>query len=559
MKTMQSGERPRLSAMSGALLAACACGLFQVQPALAVEFETGSPDLKIRWDNTFKYTAAARLNEQSQKLINSPPISNNQDDGDRNFNRGLVSNRLDIFTEFDLSYQDAGLRVTGAGWYDQVYNQANDGNSPRSFNGYTTPYNRFSTAARVAHGRNAELLDAFVFGKADLGGMPLTFRAGNYSLLWGESLFFGNNGISGTQAALDIVRLTSVPNSLFKEVVLPDTQVSAQLALNSELSLGAYYKFSWRPNRFPVAGSYFASTDVIAGAERFFVGAPGANGTSPYLVRRTDLEAEGSGQGGLQLKWHPGEYDVGFYAIRFNDRNPSIYRYEGANANPSVGRVGEYNLAYNEHAKTFGISASRSFGDVVLSGEMSTRRDTQLLSDAQSIPAGTIANNNAPKYGVGNTAHVNLNWLWTLPPNAIAGESVLLGELAWNRRLSVKLNPNALALFSTRDAWGGRVSYTPTYRQALSGLDLSVPFSISYFPKGKSSAVAGFGVDKGGDMSLGIEATYLDTWRASLSATHFYGPENTFLTASPKGGATFSLQQSLKDRDFIALSIRRTF
>ena len=44
----------------------------------------------------------------------------NGDDGDRNFNKGLVSNRLDLFTEMDAVWQQrAGLRMSGAAYYVQ--------------------------------------------------------------------------------------------------------------------------------------------------------------------------------------------------------------------------------------------------------------------------------------------------------------------------------------------------------------------------------------------------------------------------------------------------------
>ena len=95
---------------------------------------------------------------------------------------------------------------------------------------------------------------------------------------------------------------------------------------------------------------------------------------------------------------------------------------------------------------------------------------------------------------------------------------------------------------------------TPSTR-IVPGLDLSVPLGLSYFPRGKSSAVSGFGVNHGGDMNIGVSGAYLEVWRFSLNFTHFYGPEGTFLN----GSGQFSYLQSLKDRDYVSLAVSRAF
>ncbi len=529
--------------------------------AQGFEIATEDPDLTLRWDNTVKYNAVWRQENPSAILVNSRTLTDNQDDGDRNFNKGLISNRVDLFSEFEATYKSFGVRLSGAAWYDDVYNQANDNSSAATVNSRSVAPNQFTAKAVKVHGRDSELLDAFVFGKTQLADMPTSFRIGQYSLLWGETLFFGNNGISGTQAAVNVVKLASVPNSTFKELILPDKQISGQLQINPELSIDAYYKLSWVENRLPVAGSYFASTDIINGGERIFTsGAPFPSGAPRALFRTSDLKAKNSGQGGIQIKWHPGDLDLGAYAVKYHDRNPSIYQYGGVGVSPVTGQIGLYQLVYPEDISAYGVSAGRSFGAMAIAIEASVRHNATLVSDPQQVVATTAADNNAnPRYAVGNTGHVNVSMMWNMGPNPVANEAMLMGELAWNRRLSVIRNPDAIAALTERDAWGMRFVYTPIYRQVLPGVDLSVPTGFSYFPKGKSSAVPNFGVNHGGDFSIGVEASYLDQWRLSLNYTHFYGDEGTYLTLSPKGGPTFSFNQALKDRDLIALSIRRTF
>lgn len=549
MKNTDLGKLARASHMRALLVSSGIFGALCAPVAYGFDLDAGNPDMKMRWDNTFKYSAAARVRGQSPSLT----ANINGDDGDRNLDKGLISNRVDLFSEFDVSYQDFGARVTGAAWYDRVYNQGTDNNSPLTSNGVGNSYNEFSHAVRRVHGRNGELLDAFVYGKGEIGEIPASFRFGKYSTLWGETLFFGNNGIAGTMAGTDIVKALSVPGSQFKELVRPDRQISAQFALTADITVGGYYKFSWEANRYPVSGSYFANDDILFGGDRVLLPIKLPNGKYASLARVRDYTPKDSGQGGLQVKWHPGDLDLGFYFTRYHDRAPNAYAFVGTGANPAIGQLGTYDIAYAQGITAYGVSASKSVGDIVLNAEVSTRHNTSLVGSRPiAVPVGVLADNDDnPRYPIGNTAHANFSFIWGMGPNLIAQEASFLGELAWNRRLSVSRNPSAVLNTSERDAYGLRLSYAPTYRQALPGVDITVNSTVSYFPKGNSSAFNGFGVDNGGDMSVGLEATYLDGWKGSVSYTHYHG--NKIL----QPGSVVS--QQFKDRDFVSLSLRRTF
>ena len=96
-------------------------------PSQAAQIDVGNPDIVLRWDNTVKYSVATRLKDPSPTLTSDV----NTDDGDFNFKKGkLISNRLDLLSEFDVHYQDVGLRLSGAAWYDSVYNRGNDNPGP---------------------------------------------------------------------------------------------------------------------------------------------------------------------------------------------------------------------------------------------------------------------------------------------------------------------------------------------------------------------------------------------------------------------------------------------
>ncbi|WP_447750114.1 DUF1302 domain-containing protein [Pseudomonas nicosulfuronedens] len=527
--------------------------------AQAFEFDTGNPDLRARWDNTLKYSAAWRTQDPSSKLTEGQTALN-LDDGDRNFDKGLISNRLDLLSELDITYGNVGARVSGAAWYDDVYNRGTDNNDPSRANSYSVDYDEFTDDTRTLHGRKGELLDAFVFGKTEIGEMPVSGRLGQYAMQWGESLFYGMNGIAGGMAPIDVVKGLSVPNTQFKELIRPVQQVSGQLQLTPDVSLGAYYQFEWEANRLPAAGSYFSNDDFFGdGGERMFVGAPVMPGGQPLaFYRGNDKEAKDSGQGGMQLRWRTETVDWGVYAIRFHDKNPQLnVRPDFASLNPVTGKAGEFYWVYPEGIEALGASFSTTLSNFNVAGELSTRWNQPLASTSQhALAVGEAINNDDdPVYATGRTLHANFSWLASLEPNFIAAESSFLGEIAWNRVMSVSKNADALDPNADRDATSLRLVYEPMYRQIYPGLDLSVPIGASYTNGASEALGTGFGTDHGGDLNIGLKGNYLNAWSLGLTYTHYYGPENTFLDADNH----YTFEQSLKDRDFIAFTVSRTF
>ena len=526
----------------------------------AFQIDTGNRDLRLRWDNTLKYSTASRLKGASDQLT----AQSNHDDGDRNFSRGLISNRFDLLSEFDAMYKNVGVRVSGAAWYDSVYNEGNDNNSPATANAFSVDHDEFTRATEKLHGRKGELLDAFVFARFDLGDAKGTVRVGRHALVWGESLFLGANGIAGTMAPVDAVKAASVPNTQFKELIRPTEQFSGQLQLTPNLSVGAFYQWRWEETRLPASGSYFSVLDTMGdGAERIIAGAnPVIPGGEPLaFFREPDMKAKNSGQGGVQVRFRAGETDFGLYAVRYHDKTPQLYIRPDAGAPDfASGRIGTYQWVYAENIRAFGASVSHTFGDYNVAAEVSTRRNMPLNSDIGCCldPGSTLNgkgdNDGDARYAVGNTLHAQVSWLATLGPSFIANEADFLGELAWNRVLGVTKNRQMLNPVADRDAANVRVVYEPRYRQVFPGVDLSVPLGLG-FGIGNSAVVSAFNGDKVGDLSIGLTALYLNEWRAGLTYTHYFGPSGTSVDENNH----VSFKQSLKDRDFIALSIQRTF
>ncbi|WP_111638249.1 DUF1302 domain-containing protein [Marinomonas shanghaiensis] len=516
--------------------------------AYAFNIETNNSDFRASLDNTLKYSTAFRTKEASPGLTEGSAATN-FNDGDNNFDKGLVSNRLDLFSELDLSYKEAGVRISGAAWYDDVYHQDTDNTSTTSNH---NPAREFSDITEKTMGGDAEILDAFVYSRFPvMDGMDGTIRIGRHSLLWGESLFFGANGIAGGQGPVDVVKLSSVPNSTFKETMRPTGKVSIDVPISETASIGAYVGYEWEKSRFLPAGSYLSAGDTLEG-EQVLAG-------SSSFKHTADEEGSDSGQYGLQLKWS--DYDIdadfGLYAIRFDSSSPSnLYTILNASFQPS-----QYKWAYARGIEAYGASMAKTVGIWSLSGEVSYRRNAPLASTSQTINANTpqYDNDKTPGYAVGDTAHAQLSWIASLGPNFLSKESSFVGEIAWNTRVKTTKNENMLNPNADRSAVGVRMVYSPTYRQFFDGVDLSPSIGIGH-TWGKSSALgSSFGVDGGGDINFGVNAVYLNRWKGSLNYIKYLGDEGIVNESASTGGTNATYKQSLKDRDFISASVSTTF
>jgi hypothetical protein len=560
----QRGARPAALVLATSLAAS----------ASAMEIDTGNPDWSVRFDNTVKGSLTYRTQDAKAPLVNSfrqvptgapPPAPQsfafpqalNFNAGDDNFrNAGFVSERVDWLGEFDAVFQrNYGLRISAAAWYDFAYHRTTD--AIERTNGQN-PYNEFSQQTVDLAGQHIDLLDAFVFGGWDIGdGRKLTVRLGQYAQQWGESLFFGDNAVARAQGAIDIFKLLQSPNAQFKEILRPTPQIGAQLQVTPEITVGAYYQFKWIEDRLPPAGSYFSNANVPWGSTlpEFVNIAPPSPIAGPYVLQPgADTEPKNSGQFGLQLKWRLDETDLGLYYTQFHDKAGQLY----GNLNVANPAGSSWYYVFPEDIKVFGASASHTFGDfnVALEGSV---RDNMPLRSANMLYPGAFAP--APQYATGRTAHINLSTLATFGPSFIARESSLVAEIAWNRALSIDDPDNELDHGRTRDAAAMQLIFTPTYRQALPGVDLGVPVGVRYSLAGCSSVTV-WDCKGNGFFTLGLEGNVNNTWQFSLGYQQFFGSAIPFVDYSPilaGGSPSYGQGNSLRDRNNITFAMRYAF
>lgn len=559
--------------------------------AHAFDITVPDPDVKVRLDLTPKYSTAVRLKDPSAALtrfdVAVDPGSINEDDGNHNFQKGQISNRFDLLAELDVTGKNFGGRISATAWQDAVYLRKNNyqgtpvyaggvntgGTYPLANNNVATQApNDFLQATRDQHGQGSEILDAFMYAKGDVGNMRGTMRLGKHTLQWGESLFFGQNGIANAQGPVDVAKIVSVPGWQFKEVLLPVEQVSGSLQIAEGLSLGAYYQLKWRPSKIPGVGSYYSNQDYVGtGTVNFGVDAQG----KPILLSydgSKDLRPRDSGQGGLQLRISPtgSDYEFGLYAAQYHDKTPAAPVFDFVNGN--------VHLAYADNIKTVGASVTSSVGQLNWAVEGSVRWNAPLNSDPAVLGLGPVLScggSSTPCYAVGRTAHLQASGIYVLQPGALWQGGAVLAELAYNRRLSISkdifasstgasqgiggLDPN-----TTKGAFALRTLFEPQYFQVLPGLDLSVPIGLGVNFGGRSSAIGNFagGASNAGDYSIGLKGKYQNAWNVALTYTDYFGAAKTFtetLVAGKGSPRQLSFGQTLSDRANVSLAVSRTF
>lgn len=240
-------------------------GLLYALPAPAIEF--GEGEFRGSVDTTISHGVTFRVEDRNSELA----ADTNGNDGDLNYDRGIVSNTSKFTTDFDIGFGDFGAFVRTTGFID-FENQ--NGDRERT---------ALSDEAKERVGRNVELLDAYVTAGFDAGGAAIDLRLGRHVLNWGESTFIPN-GINAINP-IDVSKLR-LPGSELREALLPAGLASVAVAPTDTLSVAGFYQFDWEETHIDPVGSYFSSTDYAG---------PGARKAVITYITEQDL-GDGFGQ-----------------------------------------------------------------------------------------------------------------------------------------------------------------------------------------------------------------------------------------------------------------------
>ncbi|MGD1068244.1 MAG: DUF1302 family protein, partial [Vulcanimicrobiaceae bacterium] len=351
---------------------------------------------KTIFTNTLKYSTGLRTSPQNPAFL----ASKNTNDGDENFKQwDVTSSRWDLLSEVDIENAYAGVRFSGAGWFDSVYRGYNANDAPSTVNHTTPAFNQFPYGTQSISGLDSYLLDAFVFGNTNIAGMHNTVRFGRSAQEWGETLFFGNNGITGGMNPIDLTKQVAVPDAQFKEIILPVAQLDDDLQITPRLSVGFYYQFQWQPDISIPVGDYYSVSDTYQnGAQRDYIGGPISKGgplESAYLGLPEN--PRNNDQFGAEVHWQVPvvDVDLGFYALQYNEHAlaTTVIDY-GVGLKQQPGQIAQYYWQYAQGIQEYGASFSKSLGDIALAGEASWRDNTPLNSGGVTCgikPAATAS------------------------------------------------------------------------------------------------------------------------------------------------------------------------
>jgi hypothetical protein len=498
-----------------------------------------------------QYSLLERTGPESSVFANNP----NENDGDNNLRAGIVGNRFDLLTKFDISDNGYGFDTTVDSFYDFVYNQKTQNTDQNSYNAANEPASKFTSATRTRAGRDIELRNLFLYGSNTIGGVPVTVRVGRLVNLYGESLLFATNGISYGQAPIDIERAASVPNTQAKDLFLPVGQVLMSAQLSDEVSVSAYYQFEWEQFNFPPAGSYFSPIDFFGpGGQRLIFAEPHGGAPGAYLYRASDLKGRDTGQFGAAVHYDPSwlAVDFGLYALQYNDSEAQVYAHiSGAPSYiPRTNSVvaGTYQEVFANGIQIYGASASGTVGPTNYAGEVSVRTHEDLVSSVTTFPGQPLGNNtNNALYATGNVLHYQASALYLGPTTRFWNGSSITAEVAGNNLLGFDSNRQNFNRAYRHMALGLRSIFAADYYEVLPGLDLTPSIGIGWNFMGLSPDTTGFnstGIDRGGDITFSLGTTFRNLWTGSISYTRYIAPPGRDLYA---------------DRDFAAFNVERTF
>jgi hypothetical protein len=539
-----------LLACSGLALAAACPGTAH---AFTYLFNDG---VQIRFDNDVEYSLAWRTQPVSAQLTS--PINDN--DGDLALSHGLVSDRIQDVTALDISDNGYGFDVSDEAFYDSVYEQQSQDTSQATYNAIGSARDFNATTSAIV-GRNIELRNLFGYGNFNIGNIPVTIRIGRQALIWGESVFFPDNGIAYGMVPFDGEEAASEPNAEVKDIFLPVGMASVSAQLTDAIRLESYYQFEFEKTIIPPAGSYYSAFDFFDGGGERIIAAPPVQPFFPgaYLFRGPDIKHSASGNFGLALHYEPDSspYDFGLYALQYTDRAPQIYVYPGLGAGPFPGPnglvVGQYRLVYPTGIKIFGASASDTFGPWNVAGETSARINAPLTNTGVTVLPGQSPNAGSNAlYPTGKIFYAQVSAIYLGPATKFWDSSALAAELAGNQLLSVDKNGQ----FFTAANGGGpghwnsvgfHFVFTPTYFEVLPDMDLSLPLGLAYNFWGNSPGSHTFnGSDQshGGEATVGVNLTYLSTWNAGIAYNQFFGPVSYGQLFADRSNVTFNIQHT---------------
>ena len=288
--------------------------------ANAVDLSSG--EVEAHFDTTLSYGLIYRVGKHEPQL--SEELNGN--DGDLNYDRGIVSNAAKFTSDLDVAYRNFGLFLRASGFYDH-----------ENENG-TRDHDDLSAEALAKVGKDIDILDAYGTATFEFGDAAVDVRAGKHVLNWGESTFI-QNGVNAINP-FDVSKLR-VPGADLREALVAVPLVSLLVELPSNLSVEGFYQLAWEKTDIDPVGTYFSTIDYVgAGARAVFIDDPRLYpafkltqtvlGHDPDFLnvgRAADRNPRDSGQWGMAFRYLAKELnntEIGLYYMNYHSRLPTV-------------------------------------------------------------------------------------------------------------------------------------------------------------------------------------------------------------------------------------------
>jgi hypothetical protein len=318
---------------------ALTAGLLAPGAASALDFTAGGWNGSL--NTTVTYGQMWRAETRDPRMIGTANggtgRSPNIDDGDLNYRQGRVSSAFKLISELALDRDNIGLFVRGSALYDDLVEDTETERTP------------ISESGKNLAGAYARLLDAFVYGRWDLGGHELEVRAGRQVVNWGESTFI-QGGINNAINHFDVSALR-VPGSELREAYLPQEILKLSYAFTDNLTGEVIGIFDWNRTQPEPVGTYFSTNDFVPrGGEKVILGFgafsdQGVDFTPLGGTLISDFQAvpraptelpDDQGQFGASLRWFLPNFgsgtELGMFYVNYHSKLPVISGRTGTQA-----------------------------------------------------------------------------------------------------------------------------------------------------------------------------------------------------------------------------------
>lgn len=543
----------------------------------------------------------------------------NTDDGNLNFNAGsMTQNKVTWISELDfkgtMGDVEYGAFLRGKAYYDQVYaersthmraedywrynagkyaktgdrllgstgghgfpdqftstttcNDPSIGSAcmvgPQGYGG-TADLGEFAEDTRDELGAKARFLDAFVYTNFELGGQKFALRVGEQVINLGESNFFpGLMGMVNSLNAYD----SHQPGVEVKELLLPTGAIDLKWAINSDISLEAYWQYDWNPHYLDPAGSFFSMTDFL-GAGNSTMAALIENDYDPAIIDIGDTTGIEDGRtylmgfipNGKNIdpnknggQWGIGGHymfedgsDIGLYHVVYHAKIPSLVINPGdvstilpegfatgaggLNRYQDIYLPKDYSIRYMDEIRTYGASFTTNVGEVNVFGEYTwtanapvvtandyTAKFRESATELPVNPENAWKPFNAPKRVPIN--QVNLGVLHVLGSNILSDQVNVIAETGVVQYQGVD---NSDVKYDNH-GWGVAMRMEHFYFSVMPGVDISVPFSVQVGLDGtiREQNI----IEDAKTVGIGVNLVYLGNFSTGLQYATYFGADD---------------------------------